>query len=415
MISLAFGALLTFTSSNLSFEAQERFGGVMSIIAVGFVTWMIFWMRRTARFLKTELQGKLDTALTMGALALVVTAFLAVAREGLETSLFLWAAAQASGSGATPLIGASLGIVTAVILGWLLYRRAVSINLAKFFTWTGAGLILVAGGVLAYGVHDLQEAGDLPGLNNLAFDVSDAVPPDSWYGTLLKGIFNFSPATTWLEAAAWLLYVVPVMFLFFRPARATAPKPAAPAPTRNAGQLIQPTFARTTNRRSRMPSPRPALALPALLCLLAAPVLAACGDSDPDAGGATVAVEASDDACKVSDTELEAGPVTFEVTNKGSKVTEVYVYGEQGGEFSKIISEVENIGPGTSRDLSVDLGGGTYEIACKPGQTGDGIRTKITVSGDAAGRDGRAGLRPRDRDDRCRRGPDRPRRSRRQG
>ena len=229
VISLAFGALLTFTSSNLSFEAQERFGGVMSIIAVGFVTWMIFWMRRTARFLKTELQGKLDTALTMGALALVLTAFLAVAREGLETSLFLWAAAQASGSGATPLIGASLGIVTAVILGWLLYRRAVSINLAKFFTWTGAGLILVAGGVLAYGVHDLQEAGDLPGLNNLAFDVSNAVPPDSWYGTLLKGIFNFSPATTWLEAAAWLLYVVPVMFLFFRPAKPTAPKPAEPA------------------------------------------------------------------------------------------------------------------------------------------------------------------------------------------
>jgi high-affinity iron transporter len=228
VLSLAFGALLTFTSSNLSFEAQERFGGLMSIVAVGFVTWMIFWMRRTARFLKTELQDKLEAALTMGVLALVVTSFLAVAREGLETSLFLWAAAQATGSGATPLIGASLGIVTAVVLGWLLYRRAVSINLAKFFTWTGAGLILVAGGVLAYGVHDLQEARDLPGLNSLAFDVSDAVPPDSWYGTLLKGIFNFSPATTWLEAAAWLLYVVPVMFLFFRPARAKSPQPAAP-------------------------------------------------------------------------------------------------------------------------------------------------------------------------------------------
>jgi high-affinity iron transporter len=227
-ISLAFGALLTFTSSNLSFEAQERFGGVMSIVAVGFVTWMIFWMRRTARYLKSELQGRLDAALAMGATALAVTAFIAVAREGLETSLFLWAAAQATGSGATPLVGASLGILTAVVLGYLLYRRAVTINLARFFTWTGAGLILVAGGVLAYGIHDLQEAGDLPGLNSLAFDVSGAVPPDSWYGTLLKGIFNFSPATTWLEAAAWLLYVVPVMVLFFRPARPAAPV-AAPA------------------------------------------------------------------------------------------------------------------------------------------------------------------------------------------
>lgn len=236
-LSLAFGALLTFTSNHLSFEAQERFGGLMSIAAVGFVTWMIFWMRRTARFLKAELHGKLDTALTVGALALALTSFIAVAREGLETSMFLWAAAQASGSGVTPIVGATLGIATAVVLGWLLYRRAVTINLAKFFTWTGAGLIVVAAGVFAYGVHDLQEAGDLPGLGSLAFDVTGAVPPDSWYGALLKGVFNFSPATTWLEAAAWLLYLVPVMVLFFRPAR-TAPAPApagqphpAPAPS----------------------------------------------------------------------------------------------------------------------------------------------------------------------------------------
>jgi len=231
ILSVGVGALLTFTSSNLSFEAQERFGGVMSIVAVGFVTWMIFWMRRTARFLKSELQGKLDTALMMGALALAVTAFVAVAREGLETSLFLWAAAQSTGSGATPIVGASLGILTAIVLGYLLYRRAVSINLARFFTWTGAGLIIVAGGVLAYGVHDLQEAGDLPGLNSLAFDVSATVPPDSWYGAVLKGIFNFSPATTWLEAAAWLLYVVPVMVLFFRPSRPQAsPESATDTP-----------------------------------------------------------------------------------------------------------------------------------------------------------------------------------------
>ena len=225
-LSLAFGALLTFTSRNLSFEAQERFGGLMSIVAVCFVTWMIFWMRRTARFLKTELQDKVDAALLMGAFALALTAFIAVAREGLETSLFLWAAAQSADNGVTPIVGATLGIATAVALGYLLYNRAIAINLATFFTWTGAGLIIVAGGVFAYGIHDLQEAGDLPGLDNLAFDVSAQVPPDSWYGTLLKGIFNFSPATTWLEAAAWLLYVVPVMYLFLRPAR----KPAATGP-----------------------------------------------------------------------------------------------------------------------------------------------------------------------------------------
>ena len=113
------------------------------------------------------------------------------------------------------------------MLGYLLYRGAISINLTRFFTWTGAFLILVAGGVLSYGVHDLQEAGVLPGLNNLAFDVSDTIEPGTWYATLLKGIFNFSPATTWLEAAAWLLYVIPVMFLFLRSIRRRS-RPASP-------------------------------------------------------------------------------------------------------------------------------------------------------------------------------------------
>jgi high-affinity iron transporter len=227
-LSLGFGALLTFTSRNLSFEAQELFGGALSIVAVGFVTWMVFWMRRTARGLSAELRGRLDSALMAGTWALVLTAFIAVGREGLETSLFIWSAVQATGQSTQPVLGATLGLLTAVVLGYLFYRGAVRINLARFFTWTGAALIIVAAGVLAYGVHDLQEARVLPGLDALAFDVSAAVPPDSWYGVLLRGTVNFTPATTWLQAIAWVAYVVPVLVLFFRPAR--APRPAvAPA------------------------------------------------------------------------------------------------------------------------------------------------------------------------------------------
>jgi high-affinity iron transporter len=220
--ALGVGALLTFTSRSMSFEAQETFGGVMSIIAVGFVTWMVFWMRSQSRALKGELQGKLDTALAAGALAVGLMAFLAVGREGLETALFLWPAIQAAGSGTGPVLGASLGIVTAIVIGWLLYRGSVHLNLATFFKVTGAGLIVVAAGVLAYGFHDLQEASILPGLNSLAFDVSAQVPPSSWYGTLLKGIFNFSPATTWLELAAYFGYLIPTMVLFFRPVAASS-------------------------------------------------------------------------------------------------------------------------------------------------------------------------------------------------
>ena len=227
-VSLLFGALLTFTSNQMSFQAQEAFGGTLSIVAVGFVTWMVFWMRRTARTLSTELRGRMDAALAMGAGALVLTAFIAVGREGLETSLFIWSAIQATGQNTQPVLGAALGLLTSVVIGYLFYKGALRINLAKFFLWTGAVLIVVAAGVLAYGVHDLQEAGILPGLDSLAFDVSGAVPPDSWYGTLLRGTVNFTPATTWLQAIAWLLYIVPVFVLFLRPARSAAPaRPAA--------------------------------------------------------------------------------------------------------------------------------------------------------------------------------------------
>jgi len=176
-LALGFGCALEFGSQELTFEAQEALGGSLSVLAVVLVTWMVFWMRRTARHLKSELHGKLDAALAMGTGALVATAFLAVGREGLETALFVWASVHAASDGTPrPLIGVALGIATAVFLGWLFYRGALRINLAKFFTWTGGMLVVVAAGVLAYGFHDLQEADWLPGLTNKAFDISGAIP-----------------------------------------------------------------------------------------------------------------------------------------------------------------------------------------------------------------------------------------------
>lgn len=226
LLALGIGAVLTFGTYGLSFTAQEAIGGSLSIVATGFVTWMVFWMLRTARDLKGHLQSNIDQHLVGAGLGLVLVAFLAVGREGIETALFIWAAVQASGQTTFPLLGAGLGIVTAVGLGWLIYKGMLRINLSKFFTWTGGVLIIVAAGVLAYGVHDLQEAGILPGLHTLAFDVSAAIPPDSWYGTVLKGTLNFSPATTWLELAAWIAYVVPTLSVFIvksRPGRRPAP------------------------------------------------------------------------------------------------------------------------------------------------------------------------------------------------
>lgn len=225
-VSLAFGAGLQFGTKELTFTAQEAIGGSLSIAAVALVTWMVFWMRRTARHLKAELEGRLDAALAMGSGALVATAFLAVGREGIETSLFVWRSVDAANDGVRPLVGALLGIVTAIVMGWLFYRGALRINLARFFTWTGGLLIVVAAGVLAYGVHDLQEARFLGGLENKAFDISSAVPVDSWYGILLKGTVNFQPDPTVVQACVWVLYTVPVLFLFLR-----RPKPANEQPS----------------------------------------------------------------------------------------------------------------------------------------------------------------------------------------
>jgi len=235
-VSLAFGAALTYGPRGLTFEAQELIGGSLSIVAVGFVTWMIFWMARAARSMGGELRGRIDDAAASSPWSLVVVAVLAVGREGLETALFLWSATQAATRDAAgiapptwePLLGAALGIATAVVLGYLIYRGAISLDLSVFFTWTGGFLIVVAGGVLAYGIHDLQEAGFLPGLYTYAFDVSGTIDVNAWYGALLKGVFNFSPATTVLEAIAWVAYVVPAMTLFLLGVRRRS-SPASPS------------------------------------------------------------------------------------------------------------------------------------------------------------------------------------------
>lgn len=230
LVSLGFGALLTFGPQGLTFEAQELIGGSLSIVAVCFVTYMVFWMARTARSMSGELRRQVDRASAGGKWSVVLLAALAVGREGLETALFLWAASRAAAgatgeSTAVPLLGALLGLLCAVVLGWLFYRGALRLNLTVFFRWTGAFLVLVAAGVLSYGVHDLQEAGLLPGLHTLAFDFSDTIAPSSVPATIIKGIFNLAPSMTVLEVVVWALYAVPVMLLFLRSTRTKQPSP----------------------------------------------------------------------------------------------------------------------------------------------------------------------------------------------
>jgi high-affinity iron transporter len=234
VLSIGFGAVLTYVAQDLlDFRQQELFEAVTSILAVVFVTWMIFWMRRFSRRLAKDLQGRLEEAIGMGTFAVVVMAFLAVAREGLETTLLFYAAAQGATTSAGPIVGITLGALTAVGLGWFIYAGAIRINLATFFKWTGLALILVAAGIFKYGVHDLQESGLVPGLTTDAFDLSGSYDGSTWYAALLGGMVNFTATPTMLEMIAWAVYLVPVLVLFLLPAR-TGTTPARPASTLDA-------------------------------------------------------------------------------------------------------------------------------------------------------------------------------------
>lgn len=246
-LSLGVGALLTWGPYGLSFQAQEILGGTLSLLAVGLVTWMIFWMLRHARGLRGELEHGLDTAIARTARGagwgLVLLGVVSVGREGVETALFVWAATTSSGDPLLGTLGAVLGILGAVVVSYLIYRGFVRIDLGLFFRWTGLFLILVAAGVLAYGVGDLQEAGVLPGWGQPAFSLAAVIPATSWYGALLAGVFNFTPEPTWAQLVAWLVYVVVVGIVFLRLSR-RAPKrtrAADPMLPRGAPDAAQPS------------------------------------------------------------------------------------------------------------------------------------------------------------------------------
>ena len=175
-ISLGVGALLTWGPYALTFQAQEILGGVLSLLAVAMVTWMIFWMGTHGASLSHELRGQVDTALDRSWIAIVVLGAVSVGREGVETALFVWANVRRRQRPVLGTIGAVLGILTAVVISWGISKGLVRINLAVFFTWTGVFLILVAAGVLAYGIGDLQEA---VGASPAAARPPTASPPSS--------------------------------------------------------------------------------------------------------------------------------------------------------------------------------------------------------------------------------------------
>ena len=231
LLSAIAGAIVFATLGELEGRSEAITEGVVAFVATGVLTWMIFWMARQARFIKGELQAKVDAAVVAGStFALASIAFVAVLREGLETALFLLSTGIGTESNTSRFVGGVIGLAIAIGVGYLVYRGSRVVNLRVFFRVTGALIILFAAGLLAKGVHEFQEAGLIGTLNEHVFDVSSVSalnPDESTVGEFLNGLFGWSPDPSLEMIVVYLLFLVPVGTRFLT---LTRKMPAAAAP-----------------------------------------------------------------------------------------------------------------------------------------------------------------------------------------
>jgi FTR1 family protein len=369
LISVAVGAGLQLADNQLPQREQEGLETVIAVIAVGFVTWMILWMRRNARGLKGELHGVAAGALAKNSgWALIAMAFFAVIREGFETAFFLTAAFNASEDPGTAGAGAALGVALAAALGYAIYRGGARIDLQKFFKATGVVLVFVAAGLVASALHTGHEAGWVNIGQDEALDLSWLVVPGTVTASLLTGMLGLQPKPVQIEVMGYLLYALPLFAVVLWPA------------------------GRPVTRRSGLTAAGSVIS--ALLLFVG---IGACGSSDhkdtgaggdgttaassattaKPGGATTVAVQIGDEGCLPATLQLKAGPTTFKVTASGSgKATEYEIV-----KGDRILGERENLTPGLSATFSLDLEPGEYESYC-PGA--DRERGKVTVTGEAS-------------------------------
>jgi high-affinity iron transporter len=353
VLCIGVAAALRIGGESLPQREQEGLETIVGLIAVAMITYMVVWMRRHSRELKHSLEGSAAQALAAGsAMALAGMAFLAVLREGFETSVFLLAVFQDTSDPATAGAGAVLGLLIALVLGAAIYRGGVRINLSRFFRLTGIVLVLVAAGLLATSLHTAHEAGWFNGLQAEAVDLSWLVKPGTVVGSLLTGMLGLQPSPTVGEATAYLLYAIPMGAYVLWPQR----RPTAPVAARAAAATIA--------------------------AVAVALVVAACGSSDSassEPGATNLAFTISDAGCEPAAAKAPAGPVNFEVTNDGSSsVTELEIM--QG---DSILGERENISPGLTATFSLNLEQGDYTVYCPNGTEVE--KGTLTVTGEAKG------------------------------
>lgn len=221
LASLVAGAVIYFTAGELQGAAEQIFEGTTMFVAVGVLTWMIFWMRKQAVNVKAHLQSQIQSALARNSsLALVVMAFLAVVREGIETVLFLFAATRTTESSVTFTLGGLFGLITAVLIGYAVYKGTSRFNLKSFFNVTGVVMILIAGGLLAHGIHEFNEVSFIPSVIEHVWDINGMIPETSTIGRFLTALFGYNANPSLTETIAYIVFIVATLsgyFLFMKP------------------------------------------------------------------------------------------------------------------------------------------------------------------------------------------------------
>jgi len=221
-LCLGLGIFINETTGEFPQKQQELFEGLVAVIAVCILTYMVFWMRKVSRSVKTHLEGAIDNALNAGkgqGWALVAMVFFAVAREGLESVFFLLAAFQQDVGVQAP-IGAVLGLVCAILVGMMIYWGGIKLHLAKFFKWTSLFILFVAAGLAAGAIRAFHEAGLWNYLQDIAFNLTDVLSTHSLLGTFLEGILGYQEAPSVSEVLVYFLYLIPALIFFFMPQRA---------------------------------------------------------------------------------------------------------------------------------------------------------------------------------------------------
>ena len=234
IISILTAIILTSFGMSLEERAEQIFEGVTMLLAAGILTWMIFWMGKQARFLKSELEdGVNKAAASTGKRAVFWLAFMAVVREGVELAIFITAAFFAGGEDQVTsniiqtLAGTILGLGTAVLLGYTIFATSLRLDLRRFFQVTGILLILFAAGLVAHGVHEFNEVGWIPGVVEHVWDVNMILDENSIAGQLLKTLFGYNGNPSLTEMIAYFVYIVVVAFFWRRDNRVTVVKATA--------------------------------------------------------------------------------------------------------------------------------------------------------------------------------------------